>query len=93
VTGFVLAGMLALGCVAPVLAGETVTEHDSYEKRSTKIETIPPAKTTERTVEETEQTGRVDRPREPVIEERKTVEPGPVVRERKTETRETTDGD
>ena len=84
-TRFMLAGMLALGCVAPVFAGETVTEHETYEKRSMKVETIPPAKTTERTVEETD-TSRVDRPRAPIVEERRTIEPGPVVRERKTET-------
>jgi hypothetical protein len=89
-TRFVLAGMLALGCIAPAFAGETVTEHETYEKRSMKIETIPPAKTTERTVEETE-TSRVDRPRPPVVEKRTTIEPGPVVRERKTETTETDD--
>ena len=90
-TRFVLAGLLAFGCAAPVLAGETVTEHDTYEKRSMKVETVPPARTTERTVEEQTDVGRVDRPREKVIEERRTVEPGPVVRERKTETRETND--
>jgi hypothetical protein len=56
-----------------------------------RVETIPPAKTTERTVEETE-TSKVDRPRAPIVEERRTIEPGPVVRERKTET-ETHEGD
>ena len=84
-TRTMLAGMFALGCVAPAFAGETVTEHQTYEKRSMKVETIPPAKTTERTVEETE-TSKVDRPRAPIVEERRTIEPGPVVRERKTET-------
>jgi hypothetical protein len=84
----VLAGMVALGCVAPVFAGETVTEHESYEKRSMKVETLPPANTTERTVEETT---KVDRPRAPVVEERRTIEPGPVIQEKKTETRESTD--
>lgn len=82
------ATVLALACVAPAIAGETVTEHDTYEKRSMKVETLPPAQTTERTTEETT-TGRVDRPRDTIVEERKTVEPGTVVRDRKTEKTET----
>ena len=84
-----LAAALALGCVAPVIAGETVTEHDTYEKRSMKVEPVPPAHITEeRTTEETT-TGRVDRPRDTIVEERKTIEPGAVVHERKTEKTET----
>ena len=87
-TRILLAAALVLACIAPVLADETVTEHDTYEKRSMKVETVPPATKTERSVEETT-TGRVDRPRETVTEERKTVEPGTVVHERKTEKTET----
>ena len=80
---------LALGMSVPALAGETVTEHETYEKRSMKVETMQAPTTTtvpgrtERTVEETETT-RTDRPR--IVEKRTTVVPGDVVRERKTET-------
>ena len=81
--------VLALGVTVPAFAGETITEHETYEKRSSKIETVPQATETERTVEET-QTTRTDRPR--VIEKKTTVVPGPVVRERKTEV-ETHEGD
>ncbi len=84
-----LAAAFALGCVARVIAGETVTGHDTHEKRSMKVETIPPAQTTERTTTEETTTGRVDRPRDTIVEERKTVEPGTVVHERKTEKTET----
>jgi hypothetical protein len=84
-TRFLLVGLLALG-VTPVFAGESYTEHETYEKRSFKVEPAPPAGT----VEETE-TSRIERPRAPVVEERRTVEPGPVVRERKTETRTETE--
>jgi hypothetical protein len=88
-TRIVLVALLALGGLGSAFAGETVTEHETYEKRSMKVETIPPAKTTERTVDETETT-RVDRPRQPAVEERTRIEPGPVVRERKSETTEQT---
>ena len=89
--------VLALGVSVAALAGETVTEHETYEKRSMKVETMQapttttvPGRTVERTVEETETT-RTDRPR--VVEKHTTVVPGPVVRERKTEKIETDDGD
>ena len=89
-----LGGLIALACAGPVLAGESVTEHETYEKRSMKIETIPPpppAKT-ERTVEETE-TSRIQRERPPVVEERRTIVPGPTVKEKTVEETETTDDD
>ena len=86
----VLAALLALGGLGTAFAGETVTEHETYEKRSMKVETVPPAATTERSVDETE-TSRVDRPRQPVVQERRTVVPGPVIQERKSETTERTD--
>jgi hypothetical protein len=88
-TRILLAALLAVGGLGVAFAGETVTEHETYEKRSMKIEpVVPPADT--RTYEETE-TSRVERPRAPVVQERRTVEPGPVIRERKSETTEKTE--
>jgi hypothetical protein len=91
-TRIVLAALLAFGCVTPVLAGETVTENDTYEKRSMKTETLPPPAQTDRTIEETE-TSRIERPRSGTVEERRTIEqPGAVI-EKKTEKTETTHHD
>jgi hypothetical protein len=90
-TTIALGGLLAFACAGPVLAGETVTEHETYEKKSMKVETIPPPAKTERTVEETE-TSRVQRERPPVVEERRTIVPGPTVKEKTVET-ETHDDD
>jgi hypothetical protein len=90
-TACAMATTLALGLALPVFAGETVTEHDSYEKRSMKVETIPPA-VTERRTEETTETSRTDSPpRNPptIVEKRTTIVPGGTVTERKTEKTET----
>jgi hypothetical protein len=38
-----LAAVLSLGLAAPALAAEDITEHETYEKRSMKIETGPVA--------------------------------------------------
>ena len=42
-TSLALAAMLSLSLVAPALAAEDVTEHETYEKHSMKIETVPMA--------------------------------------------------
>jgi len=84
--------LLAVGLAVPAaFAGETVTEHESYEKRSMKIETIPPPRVQERAVEETEttRTETERRPADAQIEKRTTVVPGPVIREKTTEQVET----
>lgn len=81
---YVLAGTIALGLSVPAFAGETVTEHETYEKRSMKIEPVPPPVVDQRTTEETETTRTERGPA--VVEKHTTVVPGPVVRERKTET-------
>ena len=83
---------LALGLAAPALAGETVTEHETYEKRSMKVETMGatttttrPGRVTENSYEETE-TRKVERVPAPTVEKRTTVEiPAPTVREKTTE--------
>jgi len=79
------ATLLALGLAVPfAYAGETVTEHDTYEKRSMKVEPVPPADTT---VTERTETSRTDTEQRPAEVERKTtVVPGPVIKEKKTET-------
>ena len=91
-----LASILVAGLVVPAaFAGETVTEHESYEKRSMKVETVPPPPaprveehTTydESTRRETER-----RPADVQVEKRTTIEPGKVIKEKKTETVETND--
>jgi hypothetical protein len=93
-----LIAILATGLVASVswAAGESVTEHESYEKRSMKVETIPPApRVDERTYEETTRTESQRRPAEAEaeveVERKTTVEPGKVIREKKTETIEEED--
>lgn len=93
-TTYVMATALAFGIAAPLWAGETVTEHDTYEKRSMKVETIPPPVVTERRTEESTETSRTDSPpRNPptIVEKRTTVVPGPTVTERRTEKTETHD--
>lgn len=96
----ILAVGLALGLTVPAFAGETVTEHETYEKRSMKVETMQappttttrPGRVTENTYEETE-TRRVERPA-PTVEKRTTVEvPAPTVREKTIERTETEDDD
>ena len=42
-TTLALAALLSVGLVTSVLAAEDVTEHETYEKRSMKIETVPMA--------------------------------------------------
>ena len=88
------ATLLALGLAVPIAyAGETVTEHESYEKRSMKVETIPPPapRVEERTQEETTRMETERRPADVEIEKRTTVEPGKVIKEKKTETVEEED--
>ena len=76
-----------LDIIMRLLAGETVTEHESYEKRSMKVETIPPPRVDEqRTYEETTRTETQRRPADVEVEKRTTIEPGKVVKEKKTET-------
>jgi hypothetical protein len=90
---------LAFGLTTPAVAGETVTEHETYEKRSMKVETMGATTTTtrpsrvERTYEETE-TRRVEQAPAPKVVEKKTTVvgvPPPVVREKTTEHTETED--
>jgi hypothetical protein len=82
------ATLLALGLAVPfAYAGETVTEHDTYEKRSMTVEPVPPPPPAEGTVTERTETSRTDSERRPAEVERKTtVVPGPVIKEKKTET-------
>jgi hypothetical protein len=87
----VCATLLALGLAVPfAYAGETITEHESYEKRSMKVEPIPPPPPADGTVTERTETSRTEterRPAPPVEVERKTtVVPGPVIKEKRTET-------
>ncbi len=89
-----LATAVALGMSLPAFAGDvTETEHDTYEKHTSKVETIPPPVVTERRTEESTETSRTDSPRrDRTIIEKRTVVPGRTETERKTET-ETRDGD
>jgi hypothetical protein len=87
---------LALGLAAPAFAGETVTEHETYEKRSMKVETMGATTTTTRPSRVTEyeetETRRVEKVPAPTVEKRTTIEvPAPTVREKTVERTETED--
>jgi hypothetical protein len=91
-----LAAILATGLAASAgYAGESVTEHESYEKRSLQVEPAPPPpRADERSYEETTRTETRRRPADVETEKRPTVDPGKVTREKKTEeTVETEDDD
>ncbi len=94
-THYLLATTLALGVAAPVLGGETTTEHETYEKRSMTVEPVPaPAETERRTEERTETSRTQSPPRDgSVIEKHTTVVPGPTVTEKKSERVETENDD
>jgi hypothetical protein len=73
--------LLATSVVIRAFAGEDVTEHETYEKRSMKIETVPVQPTTtlpNRVYEHHEETTTVER--------RSNVTPPPVVEEHRTVT-------
>ena len=76
------AAALLTALAATSFAAEDVTEHETYEKRSMKVETVPAMPTT------TTAPGRVyERREETTIERRSDAPPPPpVVRERETET-------
>ena len=80
------AAMLAVGLAAPVaFAGETVTEHENYEKRSMKIETIPPPRVEEnRTYEESTRRETERRPSEVEVEKKTRTQDGAVIKEKRT---------
>jgi len=84
------ATLLALGLAVPfAYAGETVTEHDTYEKRSMTVEPVPPPPPADSTVTERTETSRTESERRPAnveVERKTTVVPGPVIKEKKTET-------
>ena len=86
----VCATLLALGLAVPfAYAGETITEHESYEKRSMKVEPVPPPPPADTTVTERTETSRTESERRPAnveVERKTTVVPGPVITEKKTET-------
>lgn len=77
-----IAAILSMGIVAPVLAAEDVVEHETYEKRSMKIETVPmtppapPAPT--RVYEHHDES-------ESTVERHATTPPAAVVKERTTD--------
>jgi hypothetical protein len=72
--------LLATSVAIRAFAGEDVTEHDTYEKRTMKVETVPVQPTTtlpNRVYEHHEETTTVERravtPPAPVVEEHRTV--------------------
>jgi hypothetical protein len=83
-----IAALFSLTLAAPALAGEDITEHDTYEKRTMKIETMPAMPTTtipapSRVYEHH------DESESTTIERHSATPPAPVVKERTTQ--ETTD--
>jgi hypothetical protein len=83
-TRIAIAAVFSLTLVAPALAGEDVTEHDTYEKRSMKIETVPAMPTPT-----TQPPSRVyehhDESESTTIEKHSVIPPAPVVKERTSE--------
>jgi hypothetical protein len=85
-TGTIGLAAFAVALASPVLAGEEVREHETYEKRTMKIETVPLVTTT------TAPPNRVyeHREEETTTMERRTAQPppapAPVVKERSSET-------
>ena len=84
-TRVLLAAIMATGLVALTsYAGETVTEHESYEKRSQKVEPVPPPRAQERTYEETTRSETQRRPAEVEVEKKTKIEDGKVIQEKET---------
>ena len=83
----IAAVLFSLSLAAPTLAGEDVTEHDTYEKRSMKIETVPVVPTT--TLAPSRVYEHHDESESNTIERHSTTPPAPVVKERTTESVET----
>ena len=76
-----IAALFSLMAV-PALAGEDVTEHDTYEKRSMKIETVPAATPT--TVPPNRVYEHRDESESTTVERHSATPPAPVVKERTT---------
>jgi hypothetical protein len=84
-----IAALFSLTLAAPALAGEDVTEHDTYEKRSMKIETVVPAMPTPTTLAPSRVYEHHDESESITTERHSATPPAPVVKERTRETAET----
>jgi len=83
-----LAALLSLSLAAPALAAEDITEHETYEKRSMKIETGPAVAPTT-TLAPSRVYEHHDESESTTIERRVTTPPAPVVKQRTSESVET----
>ena len=83
-----IAVLFSLSLAAPALAGEDVTEHETYEKRSMKIETVPGVMPTT-TLAPSRVYEHHDESESTTIERHSTTPPAPVVKERTKESVET----
>ena len=84
-----LAAVLSLSLVAPALAAEDITEHETYEKRSMKIETGPAMAHPTTTLAPSRVYEHHDESESTTVERHSTTPPAPVVKERTTESVET----
>jgi hypothetical protein len=85
-----LAAVLSLSLAAPALAAEDVVEHETYEKRSLKIETGPAAASTTTTLAPRRVYEHHDESESTTVKQRSiTPPPAAVVKERTTDSVET----
>ena len=83
-----VAALLSVSLVAPVLAAEDITEHETYEKRSMKIETVPMAPPAA-VPAPTRAYEHHDESESSTVERRTTTPPAAIVKERTTNSVET----
>lgn len=86
-----IAALFSLSLAAPTLAGEDVVEHESYEKRSMKIETVPAAAPTTTTQAPSRVYRHHDESESSTIERHSNTPPVPVAPVVKERTRESTE--
>ena len=82
-----IAALFSLTLVAPALAAEDITEHETYEKRTMKIETVPAMATT--TLPPSRSYQHHEESESTTVERHSATPPVPVVKERSRETTET----
>jgi hypothetical protein len=84
-----MAAMFSLSLAAPALAAEDIMEHETYEKRSMKIETVPAAPATTTIPAPSRVYEHHDESETKTIERHSATPPAPMVKERTTESVET----
>ena len=84
-----IAAVLSLSLVAPALAAEDITEHETYEKRSLKIETGPAVAPPTTTLAPSRVYEHHDESESTTVERHSTTPPAAIVKEKTTDRVET----